>query len=217
MIDDQQRLIFIENPKTASSSLRRALMGPDYLSNFNDPRIATIGHHIPRVLKVKYPDKWRDYTSMVVIRNTWDRAHSYFTYTRDYSGANSYKQYSFDEWVKEYCPAASEDHIRASLHRNGLIENVLDQLPYIEDVNEVITMDSFDRDVRVAQLNKGLERIRSKYDIKTDVIPENENNQGRTEKVIQWKQETVDRLYEQYHKEIDMFGFKPPKVYLSDS
>lgn len=210
MIDDQQRLIFVENPKTASSALRTALMGSDYLSDFNDPRIRTIGHHIPRILKSKYPDKWETYTSIVVVRNTWDRAHSYFTYTRDFNQANSFKRYSFEEWVKRGCPAAREDHLRAVLRGHGLIDNVLDQLRYIEGVDEVIVMDSFDRKVRMEQLNQGLERMRSKYAIKTGVIPENENNQGRTEKVIRWKQETIDQLYEQYQKEIDLFGFKPP-------
>lgn len=212
MIDDQQRLIFVENPKTASSALRKALMGSDYLSNINDPRICTIGHHIPRILKAKYPDKWEIYTSMVVVRNTWDRAHSYFTYTRDLNGANSYKRCSFEEWVKRGCPAASEDHLRALLHGHGLIDDVLDQLRYIEGVDEVIVMDSFDRKVRMEQLSRGLDRMRSKYGIITGVIPENENNLGRTEKAIPWKRETIDQLYELYQKEIDLFGFKPPHV-----
>lgn len=210
MIDDKRKFIFVENPKTATFSIKKALMGEESIYNSTDPRIATINHNIPMVIKAKYPEKWQNYKSFVVVRNTWDRANSFFQFYRDFAGSASYQSMSFDEWVASGFPPPEEDHLRAPMHAEGRFDDVLCQLRYVQEVDEVIVLHSFNSHDRKIELQAGIQRICSILNINTISVTADGNNYGRTSRPIAWKKETIERIRYKYKEEIEEFGFKEP-------
>ena len=209
MIDDANRLIFVENPKTATFAVKCALVGDDHLAT-PGVRVATLNHDIPKVIESKYPEQWRDYTKFVVVRNTWDRAHSFFHYYRTVADSNSYQAISFDEWVAAGCPPPSEAHLRAPMHGEGRFDDVLSQLRYCEGVDEILVLQSFDHERRCQELQNGINLVCSIADIVAPSIPIDRNNFGRSNKPIVWHHKTVDLLLDKYNEEITKFGFHMP-------
>ncbi len=180
------------------------------IHNSLDPRVATVNHDIPALIRSKYPEKWLEYTSFVVVRNTWDRAHSFFTFYRNVENSESYKSISFDEWVLANCPPPKEDHLRAFMHGQGRFDDVLCQLRYVKNVDEVIVLHSFDGKKRNIELQNGMDRVCDRIGMNRVIIPTNANNQGRSTKKIEWKSATVNKLREKYSEEIEKFSFVSP-------
>ncbi len=208
MIDDQLKLIFVENPKTASYAIKMALMGHDFI-NTSDQRFATVNHHIPERIKSRYPKVWDEYTSFVVVRNTWDRAHSYFKYMRLYGVAESYQSLSFEEWVDQGCPPPKDNHLKSFINGEGRSDDVLDQMRYIKEVDEVIVLHSFNMTRRNEELQKGFDRVMDKIGKDRIAVPIG-NNQGRNGAEVYWDKDTVNKLQELYSEEIAHFGFEAP-------
>lgn len=210
MIDDDLKLIFVENPKTGSYAIKMALMGHDFIHNPQDSRFATVSHNIPQRIKSQYPKFWDDYLSFVVVRNTWDRAHSYFTYFRLYGVAKSYQPMTFDEWVADGCPAPEDDHLKSFVNGEGRSDDLLDQMRYIHEVDEVIVLHSFDLTKRNEELQIGFDRVMDRLGRDRISVPIG-NSQGRDQEIIHWKKDTIEILREKYGEEINYFGFKAPE------
>ncbi len=194
MIDHRRKFIFVENPKTATYSIKRALVGDENLKNPNDPRVGTSNHNIPRVIKAIYPAEWRRYTKFVVVRNTWDRAHSFFEFYRNVAGSASYQSMAFDEWVAAGTPPPEEDHLRGPMRSDGRFDDVLCQLRYTREVDEIIVLHSFDHQRRCMELKAGIERVCALLGITVPSIPTDGNRHGRSTRPITWKRETIDSL-----------------------
>lgn len=209
MIDEERQLIFVENPKTATNSVKIALMGRENIYNPLDSRIGTLGHHIPSILKKRYPDQWQNYTSFVVIRNTWDRAYSFFNFYCK-TGALSYQRVSFDEWVEKGCPPPEESHLRAPMHGWGIFDKPLCQLQYAEEVDEIILLNSFDAAERHHELCIGLNRISTMLNFPLKDVPADTNHSDRVISSEVWSKITVERIAELFSYEIQCFGFTPP-------
>jgi len=209
MIDKQRRLIFVENPKTATNSVKIALMGKENLYNPFDSRIATVGHHVPAILKKRYSSQWQDYTSFVVIRNTWDRAYSFFNFYCK-TGALSYQRISFDEWVEKGCPPPDEGHLRSLMRAWGIFDRPLCQLQYAEEVDEVILLNSFDATERHNELCTGLNQISTMLNFPLKDVPTDTNHSDRVMSSEIWNGVTVECIAELFSDEIQHFGFMPP-------
>lgn len=212
MIDDNRKFIFVENPKTATFSVKLALLGEQHIYDHLNPIMATINHDIPRVIKKKYPKKWQDYISFVVVRNTWDRAHSFFHFYSEVAGAKSYQEMGFDQWVARGCPPPNEASLRAPMHGEGRFDDVLSQLRYIYEVDEVIVLHSFDSAERIKALELGMDRVCNRLKIEPIEIPTKGNNYKRSQRTIHWQKVTVEKIGEKYKKEIEQFGFKEPPL-----
>lgn len=212
MIDDQRKFIFVENPKTATFSIKLALMGKDSVYDCDDPRMSTINHNTPMLIKKKYPKRWSDYPSFVVVRNTWDRAHSFFHFYRNIAGAISYRSMSFDKWVSLNFPPPAEDYLRCAMHAEGRFDDVLCQLRYAEEVDEIIVLQSCKRHEQIIELQNGFECICNKLGLDLQKVPLKGNNYGRTENPIVWKEETVEYIKYKYEEEIVSFGFEEPLI-----
>ncbi|MAC47300.1 MAG: hypothetical protein CMI12_10665 [Oceanospirillum sp.] len=210
MIDDQRRLIFVENPKTATNSVKAALMGKENIFNPYDPRIGTQGHHIPAILQRRYPTQWQDYTSLVVVRNTWDRAYSFFNFYTKVAGAESYEAMGFEQWVEKGCPPPKEGQLRASMHSWGIFDKPLCQLRYAEGVDEVVVLHSLDAAKRHQELTDGLNKISQSLDFPLQELPADSNHSNRSVSTEIWRKETVERIGKLFAQEIEYFGFQPP-------
>ncbi|OED43331.1 hypothetical protein ACH42_10355 [Endozoicomonas sp. (ex Bugula neritina AB1)] len=212
MIDDNKKYIFVENPKTATYSIKHALMGVQNVHNPFDHRIATVNHATPEVIRSKYPEKWENYTTFVVVRNTWDRAHSFFHFYRHAANSKSYQSIRFEDWVDTGCPPPKESHLRAPMHNEGRFDDTLCQLRYIKDVDEIIELHSFNHQKRCQELQTGLDHISSRLNIQPTRIPENKNNYGRSSHPVIWQKKTVHKLKAQYQTEVERFGFEAPEL-----
>lgn len=211
MIDDQRRLIFVENPKTATNSVKAALMGKENIFNPYDPRVGTQGHHIPSILQQRYPSQWQDYTSLVVVRNTWDRAYSFFNFYCKV-GAESYSSMGFDRWVEKGCPAPDEHHHYSPMNSWGILDKPLCQLRYAEGVDEVIVLHSFDGAQRHLELTDGLNRISQMLGFPLQELPVDSNHSNRSVSTEIWRRETVETIGQLFAQEIEHFGFQSPVV-----
>ena len=211
MIDDANRLIFVENPKTATYAVKCGLLGDDHASA-PGVRVETINHDVPSVINSKYPLEWRTYTKFVVVRNTWDRANSFFHYYRTVADSVSYQGLSFEDWISAGCPPPSEAHLRAPMHGEGRFDDVLCQLRYCEGVDQVVVLQSFDPARRQLELQAGLNRVCSTVGMASPPIPTDKNNFGRTSKPIVWNRRSVERLLDKYADEIQRFGFRAPNT-----
>lgn len=209
MIDDHHRLVFVENPKTATFAVKCALRGHDH---FKAPgvRVSSINHDTPRLIKSKHPEEWSSYMTFVVVRNTWDRAHSFFDFYRRIADSESYQAISFDQWVAAGCPPPDEDHLRAPMWGEGRIDDVLCQLRYCQDVDEIIVLRSLDHRCRRRELIEGLARVCRRAGIDPPPIPVDKNNHGRSDQPVIWKRATAQRLLNVYEEEIERFGFEMP-------
>lgn len=211
MIDDARKLIFVENPKTATYSIKRAFWGDDF-SEHPDVRIATVNHDTPKIIKSKHPEEWRDYTTFVVVRNTWDRARSFYEFYRNVADARSYQEMSFDEWINKGCPRPKEDHLAAPMWGEGRADDVLCQLRYCEGVHEIVVLHSFDREQRSLELKKGIDRVCKRIGINPLKISADSSHHSSADQPIVWKRSTVERLAEAYKEEIERFGFLEPEA-----
>lgn len=187
-------------------------MGKENIYNPLDPRISTLGHQTPEIIQKRYSDKWERYTSFVVVRNTWDRALSFFTFYRKVLQSESYQAISFDEWVAKGCPAPDESHHRSPMHSWGIFDNPLCQLQYINGVDEIIKLHSFDPAIRHQELCSGLTRISSLMGFSLKPIPSDANSSGRSDIPHLWKKDTVERIRELYKEEINHLQFLPPAL-----
>jgi hypothetical protein len=212
MIDDRRRFIFVENPKTATFSLKRALVGNNVADLPEGVHISSFNHCTPQILRSRHPEKWREYTTFVVVRNTWDRGLSFFHFYSQIADSKSYQALGFDRWVALGCPPPDEDHLREPMWGEGRFDDVLCQLRYTEDVDEVIVLDAFDFDARREQLEEGFQRVCGRLGFEPPLIPVDGNNFGRAENVTEWQPHTVDRLAVHYDEEISRFGFQKPSL-----
>ncbi len=212
MIDDQRKFIYVENPKTATTSLKMVFLGEEVLIGSRDPRIASVNHNTPAVIKMNYPEKWEKYLSFVVVRNTWDRARSFFYFYRGIDGCKSYQLMNFDEWVARDCPPPDESHLSAPMHAEGRFDDVLCQLRYVEGVDEVIVLRSYDPLERSKELQAGFDRICGMLNLKTELVPTFGNRNIAVNHRFAWNHETIEYLGFKYKEEIEKFNFSPPTI-----
>lgn len=211
MIDDKTKLIFVENPKSASSAVKQALTGVELIT-FDDPRIATINHSVPAEIATKYPQKWRDYHSFVVVRNTWDRALSFFRFYTDTLKEESYQKYTFDEWVALGCPAPKQSAYRAILPFSDEGKHVLCQMQYVEGVEHVIVLHSFEPLIRARQLREQLMALAGKLKFSLFPVRHDVNKSTRQPAKECWTAASVANIAMQFEDEINYFGFEPPEL-----
>lgn len=213
MIDEQYQYIYVENPKTASSAIKHALMGAENVYNSYDPRVGTISHEIPRELKLKYPRQWQNYKKFVVVRNTWDRAASLFAFcTRD-DYCPSLNGVSFEDWVMAGCPAPVEEMVRGMLRAFDNEPSPLCQLKFVEEVDEIIVLHEFDGAKRNQELLTGLDKVAEKFGFPLLDLPVAHNHSGRESAPLPWTKTMVDKVQSLYSEEIERFGFKAPVIF----
>ncbi len=210
MIDDFYQYIFVENPKTASYSVKHALMGEQNVHSPNDERIGSVNHKLPIEIQQQYPEKWANYNTFTVVRNTWDRAKSFFEFYRSVVCAESFQTLSFDEWVMHGCPPPKESFLKDNIRVSNQHTLILCQLRYTLDVDEIILLPSYGPLARHKELLAGLTYIADKFGFPLHPLPVDKNNSGRTPQTNDWQRQTVDKIHDMYREEIERFGFEAP-------
>jgi hypothetical protein len=127
LMSDRHRFLFLVNPKTASTSVRRYLRKNVADAVFLQERVATLGvtvdrpynpHHnnarIVESLCTSLGKRYDDYFSFVMIRNPWAKMVSRYYYERSDKNhvrffepnydASSALHYRFDDWLTAVNP-----------------------------------------------------------------------------------------------------------------
>lgn len=211
VIDDFYQYIFLENPKAASYSVKHALMGEQNVHSPYDVRMGSVNHKLPSEIQQQYPEKWVSYHSFTVVRNTWDRAKSFFEFYRNKVCSESYQTLSFDEWIMLGCPPPKESFLRSNIRISSQDSLILCQLRYTIGVDEIILLPSYDPLARHKELLAGLIYVADKFGFPLHPLPVDKNNSGRTQQQTDWNHQTVAKIHDMYREEIERFGFKAPR------
>ena len=107
-ISDKYKLIFVHIPKNAGTAITNTL------------EMVDIGHHGWSYYKNKYPNKWKNYKKISVIRNPWDRVVSCYEY------AKMDKSY----WHAKEGKARAGKHLDYDLLKDKSFEQCLDILKH---------------------------------------------------------------------------------------
>ena len=210
MIDDNTKVIFIENPKSASTAVRRAMTGVVHMG-LDDPRVGTVSHQVPAIIAKKYPQQWLAYRSFVVVRNTWDRALSIFRFYARSLNAESYQKYNFDSWVNAGCPPPEETIHRAILPYPENGEHPFSQLQYARNVDHVITLHSADPVNRAQQLQQALVSLAQQWQFSLFPVSYDINHSARQSVSERWTSESIATIGQLFNEEINCFGFQAPR------
>jgi hypothetical protein len=211
MIDDNTKLILVENPKSASAALKQMLTG-NVFHDSSDPRTASMNHQLPSEIKRRYPDKWRDYNSFVVVRNSWDRTLSFFTYHGVLFQEPSLQGYDFDSWVAAGLPQATEEHVQIHYPEKNGGNHYLSQIEYTEEVDKVICLHSFDPLIRARELERAVTALSLEWGFPVHPVEKHINASRIGPEMMSWTEENVAIIGELFADEITRFGFQPPNV-----
>ena len=193
-ISDKHKLIFIHIPKNAGTSITNHLDMYD------------VGHHNWSYYAINYPNKWREYKKISIIRNPWDRTVSCYEYAKM---ENSY-------WHSSDGKSKAGKHPDYELLKDKtFVEclNILDsnssvlrhhgwpnQCDYVVDRNSLMV----DKIIDIQNIN---EELSSLLEIPVD-IPIVNMSRTKSYKDYYSTKEMVDIVGEKYKVDIEYFNFK---------
>lgn len=193
-ISDQHKLIFIHIPKNAGTSISKKLEMKD------------IGHHTWNYYAHRYPQKWKTYKKIAIIRNPWERVVSCYEYSKL---LNSY-------WHSVNGKSKEGKHLDYELLKNKTFEECLnilkdnpkqlkhqgwkDQHHYIFKGNNSI----IDKMIKIENLNKELSII-----METNIsIPHINVSNTTNYRDYYHNKEMIKIVGDIYKKDIEFFKYK---------
>jgi len=153
IINDEKKYIFIHVPRTSGTHMYHCLSGDKY-----DER--EFGHIFSRKIKEQFPGQWKHYFKFSIVRNDFDRLHSWW-FNRRYI-RKSINQ-DFEEWLlRDPIPAID-------IHANWDILNSWEtgaqrtsQLDWTRDsdgniiVDQIIHYENLKKDLQLLEKNIGV-------------------------------------------------------------
>jgi len=200
MISHQYQCIFIEVPKTGSTSIR-SILGHPKKPHLNIQEVKEkFFHEVPlstnpvkrffqtRTLK----QKWEQYYKFGFVRNPWDRVVS--LYLRK-EGIQMSDKMSFPEFV-HWIENSSDTCIHPSPHKN--------QLDWFLDKNQQIAVDFIGK---FENLNEDWKHISKHLGINAPLPHANQNPAKKKHYTEYYTDELRDIIAEKFHKDIEYFGY----------
>jgi hypothetical protein len=186
---DVHRCIFIHIPKTAGTSIARALFNAG-------------SRHIPCIEYEKAnPEKFRRYFKFAFVRNPWSRLFSAYHFLRS-GGMNSADRawserrlanyQSFEQFVHEW---VNETNIGSWVHFRP-------QLDFITDANGHMVMDYLGR---IERIDTDFEVICQKLGISALLSKSNEGDKDDYSKA--YSREMIEIVGNSYSKDIDLLNY----------
>lgn len=190
-ISDKYKVIFIHIPKNAGTSIVEALEMKDE------------GHHKYDYYQKNYPDKWKEYLKIAVIRNPWDRTVSNYEYSKldesywhsftnktpygPHPDYNLIKNLTFSECVN----LLFEDRTLFKHHGWDF------QYPYVINVNKEIVVDKL---IKYENLDSELKEL---FNIELKKI----NQSNHKDYKEYYNDDLIDKVSLLYKKDIKIFNF----------
>jgi len=202
MINHEYKCIFVEVPKTGSTSIRSIIGSPEkphlnikeikekFFDEFDLDTTNTFMHFFKRK-KVEF--KWNQYFKFGFVRNPWDRVVS--LYLRK-EGIQMSKEINFPEFV-HWIQNSSDTSIHPSKHKN--------QLDWFLDDNQELEVDFIGK---FENINKDWQFISNKLGI-TNILPhENKNMIEKKHYTEYYTNELRDIIADKFRVDIEYFDYK---------
>ena len=193
-ISDKYKLIFVHIPKNAGTSITNYLEMQD------------IGHHKWNYYYYRYPDKWKEYKKISIIRNPWDRVVSCYEYSKM---ENSY-------WHSINGNGIAGKHLDYDLLKDLTFEECLyilkhkpkqlkhqgwaNQIKYISKDNQIMV----DHIIKIDDINKELSTILDKK-IEIPIINKSHSNNYHDYYI---NENMINIVKDFYFMDIKVFNFK---------
>jgi hypothetical protein len=182
MVNHEIECIFVEIPKTASSSVRAVIGKP------NNPHL-----NICQILRTMDPVKFEEYFKFSFVRNPWDRVVS--LYMRQ-EGLVVRKHMSFEQFV-DWIQYSSATCLHPLPHVN--------QLDWLVDQHGNMMMDYVGRFER---LNDDWEVISGKLNITNRLSHINKNNLKDKHYSEYYNERTKNVVADKFRRDIEYFGYE---------
>lgn len=200
MINHQYKCIFIEVPKTGSTSIRSIIGTPkkphlnikEIKEEFFYEKENINNSFFPFFKKIAIEKKWRQYFKFGFVRNPWDRVVS--LYLRK-EGIQMSDKMSFEEFI-HWIENSSDTSIHPSQHKN--------QLDWFLNEKGDISVDFIGK---FENLNKDWEIIQKKLDIQSSLPHKNQNITKKKHYSEYYNKETKDIIYEKFKVDIEYFKY----------
>lgn len=188
MIIKEDKLFFIHIPKTAGTSIEKAINGE------NNP---LWGRHFTFEKFCSYPKKYdpKDYFIFTVVRNPWDRIYSCFLFTKFLKKESTFWCNSFEEYLKFV-----ESHDVKSNQTQHIINDFNYWAGGIENLDHVIRFENLESDIIPIKEYLG----------RDFAIPHTNANPIRDPKIsykLEYTRYGVDLIREKYRQEIELFDY----------
>ena len=144
-INDEYKFIFIENPKSGSTSIIRTLSKSLGVPISRTPFL-TNAHQTCDQIKEGFPDKWRDYLKVTTYRDPIKRFKSSANYYRHHQLRNIK---SFDDF---------KQHLLAP----GECQYCLPQSEFLKEVDFIINIDTIQEDYNTFCIKVGIPPVQIK-------------------------------------------------------
>ncbi len=202
MINHEYKCIFVEVPKTGSTSIRSIIGSPEkphlnikeikekFFHEFDLDTTNVFTHFLKRK---KVELKWKKYFKFGFVRNPWDRVVS--LYLRK-EGIQMSKEMSFPEFV-HWIQNSSDTSIHPSKHKN--------QLDWFLSDNQELEVDFIGK---FENINKDWQFISNKLGI-TNILPhENKNMIKKKHYTEYYTNELRDIIADKFRVDIEYFDYK---------
>jgi len=189
-VDHARKLIFVHIPKTAGTSIKKAL----------NLSIETATHWIPTLLVHK--KTWETYFSFTIVRHPLERLLSSYYYhtSKNYTGV-------FYRKIPDLRNFTFQDYFRvfSQLNTSALI-------PQVNYIKHKYSDKPIDIICKFRNLNKDLKPIFNKLQIDLDIPHLNKGSFNRANK-IEIERDTLEKIHEFYKEDYITFGYE--KKYVS--
>ncbi|MES0489981.1 MAG: sulfotransferase family 2 domain-containing protein [Leptospirales bacterium] len=208
MISHKHRCIFVEVPKTGTTSIRSIIGSgrPPHMDLAQKQAAIIYGHQqyggaatilnyiIPKKKRKKNgEEKFKSYYKFGLVRNPWDRTVSLY---KRREGVQLSQQMSFVEFV-DWIQYASATCVYPSPHRN--------QLDWFTDTNGIVLADYIGR---FETIENDWEVIREKLGISETLPHKNINPEGRKHYTEYYNKKTRDVIAKKFKTDIEYFGYE---------
>jgi len=200
MINHQFQCIFIEVPKTGSTSIRTILGHPEKPHlNIQEAKkkffkeLSQVRNPIKRYFQTKsLTHSWNNYYKFGFVRNPWDRVVSLYLRKEgiQLSGKMSFPE--FVHWIQN----SSDTCIHPSQHKN--------QIDWFLDENGNIAVDFIGK---FENLNEDWGHIAKQLGINTTLPHANKNPTKKKHYTEYYTDELRDIIADKFHKDIEYFGY----------
>lgn len=181
MIHHKNKFIFVEIPKTGTTTICSALN-----SNYD---FATWRHRTFMQYRNEYPIKAKEYFKFSFVRNPWDKLVSQFHFNR---GKFGMENYSFKDYIRAF-HAGHVVSIRSQSY-----------LPWLVDENGIIAVDFIGR---FENLQNDFDHLCDQIGIENKKLPH--KNSTKHEHYTKYYDKESRRLVaEKYAKDIEYFGYE---------
>jgi len=202
MINHQYKCIFVEVPKTGSTSIRSLIGKPEkphldiqeLKKKFYQERLDNTKNPIKNYIYKKILIyQWNNYFKFGFVRNPWDRVVSLYLRKEGIQMSDKMDFSTFVYWIQN----SSDTSIHPSKHKN--------QLDWFLDENKQIAVDFIGK---FENINEDWQIISKKLGIEASLPHANKNLTKKKHYTEYYTEDLKEVIAEKFHTDIEYFGYE---------